>query len=207
MSPFIGMSPAVRDSSGVPGVAPPASATTGEIVSRGYDSIRFALEKRRPWAEMSDPSAFSMPESASDAVGRIWKNWRHFCVNYGMIIVAVVAVRLILNPSYLVLFSLLLSGWTYLYYVRTDPVVAFGMTLNETELLLITSLVSVVVALVTGLESLIRSALLLGIGITLLHGAFRVPDNLFLDDQEAPSDLLAFLGSGRTPSPPVSSRV
>jgi len=156
---------------------------------------------------MSDPSAFSMPESASDAVGRIWKNWRHFCVNYGMIIVAVVAVRLILNPSYLVLFCLLLSGWTYLYYVRTDPVVAFGMTLNETELLLITSLVSVVVALVTGLESLIQSALLLGIGITLLHGAFRVPDNLFLDDQEAPSDLLAFLGSGRTPSPPVSSRV
>jgi len=200
------------DSSGAPGVTAPsaaASPTAREIMSRSLESIRIALEPRRPWAEMTDLSAFSKPESLGDAGDRIRKNWWHFRLNYGIVIAAVFALRLVVHPFYLLLLVSILAGWTYLYFVRTNAVAVFGRTLSETELLLFATLLSVVLLLMAGIVSLLITSLLIGIGFTLIHGAFRaVPDDLFLHDQDAPSGFFPFFGSAGAPvNPPVSSHV
>ena len=57
------------------------------------------------------------------------------------------------------------------------------------------------------------SASLIGVAIVCVHGAFRVPEDLFLDDQEqGGAGLLSFLGGAATSAaaaaaPAVAGRV
>jgi hypothetical protein len=153
---------------------------------------------------MVDRSSFAKPESLGDATTRIRKNMSHFRINYAIIIVDIVALSLVLHPVSLFMLGLVLAGWTYLYLVRTEPLVAFGRTFSEREILVIMGVLSVVVVLMTSVGYIFMSALLVGFLITAAHGAFRVPDDLFLDDQEASGGFLSFLGSGATGVPMVS---
>ena len=95
----------------------------------------------------------------------------------------VLALSLITHSfSLFVLFGLLAS-WSFLYLFRPSdqPVVLFGRTF---------------VILLTSVGSLLISALMVGLAIVCAHGAFRVPEDLFLDDQEPNSSgFLSFLGS------------
>lgn len=65
----------------------------------------------------------------------------------------------------------------------------------------------------TSVGSLLISALLIGLGIVCTHGAFRVPEDLFLDDQEpANVGFLSFLGGAASSAaavaaPAVAARV
>ncbi|CAM6034081.1 unnamed protein product [Sphagnum compactum] len=182
-----------------------ASTPAGRaFMSRGREAVRFALAQKRPWGEMVDRSSFAKPESLGDATTRIRKNMSHFRINYGIIIVDVVALSLVLHPVSLFMLGLVLAGWTYLYLVRTEPLVAFGRTFSEREILVIMGVLSIVVVLMTNVGYILMSALLVGFLITAAHGAFRVPDDLFLDDQEASGGFLSFLGSGATGVPMVS---
>jgi ABC-type multidrug transport system permease subunit len=182
-----------------------ASTPAGRaFMSRGREAVRFALAQKRPWGEMVDRSSFAKPESLGDATTRIRKNMSHFRINYAIIIVGIVALSLVLHPVSLFVLGLVLAGWTYLYLVRTEPLVAFGRTFSEREILVIMGLLSIVVVLMTSVGYILMSALLVGFLITAAHGAFRVPDDLFLDDQEASGGFLSFLGSGATGVPMVS---
>ncbi|CAM6007103.1 unnamed protein product [Sphagnum balticum] len=174
------------------------------LVSRGQEAIRGALAQKRPWGEMVDRSSFAKPESLGEATTRIRKNLSHFRINYGIVIVAVVALSLVLHPVSLVVLGFVLAGWTYLYLVRTEPLVAFGRTFSEREVFVIMSVFSIVVVLMTNVVSIVMSALLIGMAITATHGALRVPDDLFLDEQEASGGFLSFLGAGATGVPVVS---
>ncbi|KAF8397193.1 hypothetical protein HHK36_016100 [Tetracentron sinense] len=74
------------------------------------------------------------------------------------------------------------------------------------------SVLTVVVVFLTSVGSLLMSALMLGLAIVSAHGAFRVPEDLFLDDQEGASStgFLSFLGgaaSNVAATPPVAARV
>jgi len=74
------------------------------------------------------------------------------------------------------------------------------------------SLLTVVVVFLTTVGSLLISALMVGFAIVCAHGAFKVPEDLFLDDQEpANSGLLSFLGgaasSAAAAAAPVAARV
>ncbi|RZC08611.1 PRA1 family protein B4, partial [Glycine soja] len=98
----------------------------------------------------------------------------------------VLALSLITHSfSLFVLFGLLAS-WSFLYLFRPSdqPVVLFGRTF---------------VILLTSVGSLLISALMVGLAIVCAYGAFRVPEDLFLDDQEPNSSgFLSFLGSAAT---------
>ncbi|CAK9881053.1 unnamed protein product [Sphagnum jensenii] len=182
-----------------------ASTPAGRaFMSRGREAVRFALAQKRPWLEMVDRSSFAKPESLGDATTRIRKNMSHFRINYAIIIVDIVALSLVLHPVSLFMLGLVLAAWTYLYLVRTEPLVAFGRTFSEREILVIMGVLSIVVVLMTSVGYILMSALLVGFLITAAHGAFRVPDDLFLDDQEASGGFLSFLGSGATGVPMVS---
>lgn len=55
---------------------------------------------------------------------------------------------------------------------------------------------TIVVVFMTSVGSLLTSALTVGVAVVCLHGAFRVPDDLFLDEQEpANAGLLSFIGN------------
>ncbi|MED6110723.1 PRA1 protein B4 [Stylosanthes scabra] len=133
-------------------------------------------------------SAVSGPESASST------NYSYFRVNYYTVVAAILAVSLLTNPFSLVVLVGLLAAWTFLYLFRPadQPVVLFGRTFSDFETLAMLSALTVFSVFLTSVGSVIISALMLGITVVCLHGAFRQPEDLFLDEQE-PSQSTGFL--------------
>uniref|UniRef100_A0A2P2NHK7 PRA1 family protein n=1 Tax=Rhizophora mucronata TaxID=61149 RepID=A0A2P2NHK7_RHIMU len=71
----------------------------------------------------------------------------------------------------------------------------FGRTFSDRETLGILVVLSVVVVFLTSVGSVLISALMAGVAIVCVHGAFRAPEDLFLDEQEpAVTGFLSFLG-------------
>ncbi|XP_019252725.1 PREDICTED: PRA1 family protein B4-like [Nicotiana attenuata] len=95
------------------------------------------LSNRRPWSKLVDRSAFSKPESVSDATLRIRKNYSYFRTNYLSLIAVVLAFSLITNPFSLFLLAGLLAAWLFLYLFRPSdpPLVLFVRQFSERETL------------------------------------------------------------------------
>ncbi|XP_006603265.1 PRA1 family protein B4-like [Glycine max] len=88
-----------------------------------------------------------------------------------------------IHSRYLSSIFSLLASWSFLYLFRPldQPIVLFERTF---------------VILPTSVGSLLISSLMVGLAIVCAHGAFRVPEDLFLDNQEPNSSgFLSFLGS------------
>ncbi|KAJ0255397.1 PRA1 family protein B1 [Hirschfeldia incana] len=169
--------------------------------SRLSTSIRDGLSQRRPWAELVDRSSMARPESLTDALSRIRKNLAYFKVNYAAVVSLVLAFSLFSHPLSLLVLLALLSAWMFLYLFRPSdqPLVVFGRTFSDWETLIALALSTIVVVFMTSVGSLLTSALMVGVAIVCVHGAFVVPDDLFLDDQEpANAGLLSFLGGSAT---------
>lgn len=167
------------------------------FISRITTSVRQSFSQRRPWYELVDRSAFSRPGSLSDATSRIRKNLSYFRVNYVSLITAVLAISLITHPFSLVILLCLLGAWLFLYLFRQSdqPLVILGRTFSNGETLLILIGLTIVTVFLTSIGSLVISAVLVGLAIVCAHGAFRDPEDLFLDDQEQNNiGLLSFLG-------------
>lgn len=185
------------------------------FITRISDTIQGGLSNRRPWSELIDRSAFSKPESVSDATLRIRKNYSYFRTNYLTLISIVLAFSLVTNPFSLLLLSSLLAAWLFLYVFRPSdpPLVLFGRQFSERETLGVLIISTVVVIFLTSVGSVLVSALMIGLAIVCTHAAFRVPEDLFLDEQESPATgFLSFLATaGAAPTsaagPAVSARV
>ncbi|KAL3531642.1 hypothetical protein ACH5RR_005163 [Cinchona calisaya] len=179
------------------------------------DTVRNGLASRRPWSELLDRSAFSKPESISEATQRIRKNYTYFRVNYLAVITAVLAVSLLTNPLSLILLAALLAAWLFLYLFRTasdPPLTLFGRQFSDRETLVGLIVSTIVVIFLTSVGSVLVSALMVGVAIVCAHGAFKVPEDLFLDEQESPATgFLSFLtGTGASDAaaaPTVAARV
>ncbi|KAG2326298.1 hypothetical protein Bca4012_035276 [Brassica carinata] len=168
------------------------------FLSRLSSSLRDGLSQRRPWLELLDRSSFARPDSLSDSISRIRKNLAYFKVNYAAIVSLVLAFSLLSHPFSLLVLLSLLAAWMFLYLFRSSdqPLVLFGRTFSDRETLLGLVVTTVVVVFMTSVGSLLTSALTVGVAVVCLHGAFRVPDDLFLDEQEtANAGLLSFIGN------------
>lgn len=194
-------------------VSTPAFRT---FLSRLSSSIRQSLSQRRPWLELVDRSAISRPDSLTDAYSRIRRNLPYFKVNYVTIVSLVLALSLLSHPLSLLVLLCLFGAWIFLYLFRPSdqPLVILGRTFSDRETLGVLVILTIVVVFLTSVGSLLTSALMIGFGIVCLHGAFRVPEDLFLDDQEPPNTgLLSFLSGAATSaavaaaSTPASGRV
>ncbi|GMI96414.1 prenylated RAB acceptor 1.B4 [Hibiscus trionum] len=178
---------------------PPVVAVSAfrAIFTHINDYLRNGLSQRRPWAELADSSAFSKPESFSEATLRIRKNYSYFRVNYLLAVGLILAFSLLSNPFSLLLLLVLLFSWIFLYLFRPvdQPLVLFGRTYSDRETLGILIIFSVFVVFLTSVGSIIISAIMIGLGLVCAHGAFRTPEDLFLDEQEpAAPGFLSFLG-------------
>ncbi|WOK93677.1 hypothetical protein Cni_G02377 [Canna indica] len=169
-------------------------------LSRLSDSARRSLAHRRPWPELFDRSAFARPDSLSDAASRLRKNLGYFRVNYLALLAATLALSLLSHPFSLLLLLALVAAWGSLYLFRpadAAPLVLFRRTFSDREILAGLVLLSLLVVFLTSVGSLLVSALMIGAVVVCAHGAFRVPEDLFLDDQESggpAGGLLSFLG-------------
>jgi hypothetical protein len=178
--------------------APIATPAFRSFINHISESVRQGLAQRRPWTEIADRSAFSKPESFSEAALRVRKNYSYFRVNYLAAIALVLAFSLFSHPMSLLVLLGLLSAWLFLYLFRPSdqPLVLFGRTFSDKETLGILIVTSLFVVFLTTVGSLLISALLVGVAVVCVHGAFRVPEDLFLDEQEssASTGFLSFLG-------------
>ncbi|CAI0399718.1 unnamed protein product [Linum tenue] len=183
-------------------------AAVRSFVARLYGAIGNSLSHRRPWTELIDRSAFSRPGSLSEATTRIRKNYSYFRVNYTTLLALVLAVSLISHPFSLLTLLSLLAAWLFLYTFRPSdqPLVVMGRTFSDRETLGILMLVTVVVVFLTSVGSLLISATMVGVAIVCVHGAFRDPEDLFMDDQEgAGAGLFSFIGGSASAAAAGSS--
>eukprot|EP00258_Populus_trichocarpa_P006992 XP_002311249.1 PRA1 family protein B3 [Populus trichocarpa] len=179
-----------------PPIATPAFRT---FLSRLSISIRQGFSQRRPWYELIDRSSMARPDSISEAATRIRKNLSYFKVNYITLLALILGFSLLSHPLSLLALLSLLASWIFLYLFRPSdqPLVILGRTFSERETLGILVVLTIVVIFLTSVGSLLISALMVGFALVCAHGAFRVPDDLFLDDQEpASAGFLSFLGGG-----------
>ncbi|KAL8051374.1 hypothetical protein ABFX02_06G144100 [Erythranthe guttata] len=183
-----------------PPIATPAFRA---FISRLNATVRNGLSQRRPWLELIDRSSFSRPDTLSEAASRIRKNFSYFRVNYVSLLALSLALSLLTHPFSLLVLLSLLAAWLFLYLFRPSdqPLVIGGRTFSEREMLGILVLSTIVVVFLTSVGSLLISALLVGLAVVCAHGSFRVPEDLFLDDQEpANSGFLSFLGGAASSS-------
>ncbi|KAG4127989.1 hypothetical protein ERO13_D10G249500v2 [Gossypium hirsutum] len=195
-----------------PPITNPAFRT---FLSRLTSSIRQGFSQRRPWFELIDRTAMARPDNLTDAYSRIRRNFSYFKVNYITLLALVLAFSLLSHPFSLLVLLGLLAAWLFLYLFRPSdqPLVIFGRTFSDRETLGILVVLTVFIVFLTSIGSLLISAILFGVAIVCIHGAFRVPEDLFLDDQDpANSGFLSFLGNAASSAaiaaaPAVASRV
>lgn len=191
--------------------APIATPAFRAFLSRLSSSIRYGFSQRRPWSELVDRTAMSRPDSLAEAYSRIRKNLSYFKVNYVTLLGLVLAFSLLSHPFSLLVLLCLLGAWIFLYLFRPSDqsVVLFGRTFSDRETLGALVVLTIVVVFLTSVGSLLISALMVGAAIVCAHGAFRVPEDLFLDEQEPiNSGFLSFLGGAASAAAPsVAARV
>lgn len=176
---------------------PIATPALRAFISRLTSSVRHGFAQRRPWSELVDRSAMARPDSLTEAYSRIRKNLTYFRVNYLTFLALVLAFSLVSHPVSLLVLLALLGSWIFLYVFRPSdqPLVILGRTFSDRETLLGLSVLTIIVIFLTTVGSLLISALMVGFSLVCAHGAFRVPEDLFLDEQEPQNaGFLSFLG-------------
>ncbi|KAK9048139.1 hypothetical protein SSX86_032898 [Deinandra increscens subsp. villosa] len=176
-----------------PDLRPPQSITPRSdhpdlrpFFSRLLASLRNSFSQRRPWSELVDRSTLSRPDTFSETTSRIRKNISYFRVNYAAIIALLTLLSLLSHPFPLFFLASLLAAWIYLYLFRPpdQPVFLYDRTFSDREILGILIISTIMIVFLTGLGSLLISSVVFGFGITCVHGAFRVPQEVFAEDQE-----------------------
>ncbi|KAF5790406.1 putative prenylated rab acceptor P [Helianthus annuus] len=178
-------------------IPPPSpSPDLRPFFSRLTTSLRNSFAQRRPWFEIIDRSTFRRPDTFSEATTRVRKNLSYFRVNYTAIIIILTILSLLSHPFPLIFFVSLSAAWLYLYLFRPpdQPALLFDHTFSDREILGILIILTILTVFLTGLGALLVSSIVFGLGITCVHGAFRVPQEVFVDNQDQmDAGILSFL--------------
>uniref|UniRef100_A0A0E0PIQ5 PRA1 family protein n=1 Tax=Oryza rufipogon TaxID=4529 RepID=A0A0E0PIQ5_ORYRU len=154
-----------------------------------------ARAERRPWRELADPRAASVPRGLGGAYRRARANLGHFSMNYAIVVLAVVFLSLLWHPVSLIVFLACMVAWLFLYFLRDEPLALCGRAVGEGAVLAVLSVLTLVLLLLTGATVNILTSLLVGVVIVLLHAVFHRPADSI--DEEA--------GRYYTPVPPQPS--
>jgi hypothetical protein len=175
----------------VPTGAPSALNT---VISKIKDSSATVIKLQKPWSELFDRTVFSKPSSFGEALTRVKKNSAYFRVNYLVVMLTTTLATFLFHPTALIILGLLIAGWVWVLFIKSAPLVIGGRTLSDRETLIAMSGISfITIFFLTSVGAVFFSALSLSIAIIVLHGAFREPDNLFLDEAESQQPFLSFL--------------
>ncbi|KAB2629868.1 PRA1 family protein E-like [Pyrus ussuriensis x Pyrus communis] len=140
---------------------------------------------RRPWRELFSLTSFSVPSNYADAMARIKRNTAYFRVNYTMGALFIVFLSLLWHPISMIVFLIILVAWLALYFLRTTPVVLFNQSFDDRVVAVALGFVTVVALVFTHVGLNVLVALIVAVVIIGLHAAFRVTEDLFLDEETA----------------------
>ncbi|KAL8208965.1 hypothetical protein R6Q57_008377 [Mikania cordata] len=162
----------------------PISGT--DVIFRSCQNLSSFLSLLRPWPEFISNAA--CPDSLNLAATRIRVNTKYFHVNYGIITTVCTALSLIGDPTALLVSTSVFTLWLLLYFFREDPMVVWGHHVHD-------HVVTVCLVFVTGIAiwslDLVSNLLIgvtVGILISVIHGVFRNPQGIYLDEIDAASD-------------------
>ncbi|XP_068342297.1 PRA1 family protein E-like [Pyrus communis] len=140
---------------------------------------------RRPWRELFSLTSFSVPSNYADAMARIKRNTAYFRVNYTMAALFIVFLSLLWHPISMIVFLIILVAWLALYFLRTTPVVLFNQSFDDRVVAVALGFVTAVALVFTHVGLNVLVALIVAVVIIGLHAAFRVTEDLFLDEETA----------------------
>uniref|UniRef100_A0A0E0KZJ5 PRA1 family protein n=1 Tax=Oryza punctata TaxID=4537 RepID=A0A0E0KZJ5_ORYPU len=175
--------------------APPGTSSPLDFISRAKARGATALAERRPWRELADPRAASVPRGFGGAYRRARANLSHFSMNYAIVVLAVVFLSLLWHPVSLIVFLACMVAWLFLYFLRDEPLALCGRAVGEGAVLAVLSVLTLVLLLLTGATVNILTSLLVGVVLVLIHAVFHRPADSI--DEEA--------GRYYTPVPPQPS--
>lgn len=174
-------------------MAQPGSLSSPEVQSgitalykRMRDNASVILETRKPLGEFLDHTAMSKPATLGEVTSRMQKNLSYYRTNYFILFIASMALVFILHPLSIVWLALVTIMWGYLFLVHSGPLTIGGREYSDREKVIGASIVSfVVIFFLTNVATMALYGVSITMGAVALHGAFREPDDLFLDEAAA----------------------
>jgi hypothetical protein len=169
------------------GTIPTSSAqgqpTNLEYITRAKERIKAGIGTRRPWKLMFNLHSFSLPAGFADAIVRVRTNTGFFRMNYAISVLLILFLSLLWHPISLIVFVVMMAVWLFLYFLRDEPLVVFGRTIDDRVVLIVLAVLTVVFLILTRATVNILVALLIGAVLVVLHAAMRKTDDLPLDEE------------------------
>jgi len=158
------------------------------------ESALHIVSQRKPMSEILDRTAYQRPANFSEATSRMQKNLNYFKINYILFTMSILSLFILYHPMSLIVLSAIGAAWTYVYMIRTEPLKIGDRPVSDREKMLGMSGLSVLsIFFLSNAGSVIFS----GMGVALLavgaHSAVRVPDDLFIDDNDNTNGFFSFL--------------
>ncbi|WOH00819.1 hypothetical protein DCAR_0520194 [Daucus carota subsp. sativus] len=155
-------------------------------ISRSFQNLSTTYSRQRPWPEfLASASECSRPDSLAGATSRLRLNSKYFGINYAIVITLCGAFSLLGSPLYLLLIASVFFLWLLLWFSREDQIVIGGHHISEQAVMIGLAVVSVAVLWFTGVFNTLLIGVSVGILIVAVHCMLRIPEGVFLDENDA----------------------
>lgn len=156
------------------------------VLGRAKELISLGLSSQRPWLELVQCSAFSLPVSFSVATERIKTNITIFRTNYFLIFIVTIFISFLWQPVHLFVVFILIIAWLYVYSRDNEPLLIFGSVIDDSAMVLVLIVLTICIFLLTNTSRGILIGVFAGLPVVLVHGMCRNTEALFVleDDEE-----------------------
>ncbi|KAL6144577.1 hypothetical protein ACLB2K_055268 [Fragaria x ananassa] len=171
----------------IPTSSSPSGSTSasGEYIARAKDRIKAGLGARRPWKLMFDFRSLNFAHGFGDALTRLRYNAAYFRMNYAIIVLLILFLSLLWHPISLIVLIVMLAAWLFLYFLRDEPLVLFGRTVDDRIVLIVLSVVTIVLLFLTSATMNILVALLISVVVVAVHATLRKTEDLHVGEENA----------------------